>query len=128
MRRPRAPARLTCPTSAASVLFYRTCGRSVFHHTRPARSTWLRTIRRKLDCSKLTSNKAFSRIRVPLPQITALLSSGLAPMVQFLTDYIEDELMANKVKQQEETLIRSLRQAEDQSARPPGEAERQAAL
>ncbi len=49
-------------------------------------------------------------------------------MVQFLTEYIEDELMGNKVKQQEETLIRSLRQAEEQSITPPGEDERQTAL
>ena len=36
--------------------------------------------------------------------------------------------MADKVKQQEERLVRSLRQAEEQSVAPPGEEERQAAL
>ena len=45
-------------------------------------------------------------------------------MVQFLTEYIEDELMGNKVKHQEETLIRSLRQVEEQSVTQPGKDER----
>src|SRR5262245_53598228 len=37
-------------------------------------------------------------------------------------------VMADKINQQEETLIRSLRQAEEQSVTPPGDDERQVAL
>src|SRR5207247_5789325 len=46
--RHKASPNYNCPASAGSVLFYRTCARSAFHHTRPGRLTWLRAIRSQI--------------------------------------------------------------------------------